>query len=302
MALSKTEAKNASLLYETPRGCFVAGKNEELKKISRWNLFGRLIRFFCNLNGRVDNEVNRIVLKTLEAIAKESAKATLPQKEGAVQLYLVGSRVSKNINHFLPQSSEANAVNTWDRISKVASSLDKKLKTIEPALQKSKESSLQSVQKTKESSPQCPEIFFDDWGEIKLMINGEEKSFRDVVILPPDQKQNTGKWDWNEIAEKTSEKRMSHHPGVRIADIDYHILEKLSVPPEVVILSQGRGYGGKCENSGPGILEIMPDVEQYLKSKGVKEVYILKTAPAIKKYKELQNSGKRVAALIHTTC
>lgn len=32
------------------------------------------------------------------------------------------------------------------------------------------------------------------------------------------------------------------------------------------------------------------------------EVYILKTAPALEKYKELIEKGKRVAALIHTTC
>ena len=94
---------------------------------------------------------------------------------------------------------------------------------------------------------------------------------------------------------------MHHHPGIRKSDADHYVFSHLV--PDVLILSQGRGHGGGLNNPGPGVLEIEPGLESYLKAKGVKELHILKTAAAIKKYEELTAQGnKTVAALLHTTC
>lgn len=143
-----------------------------------------------------------------------------------------------------------------------------------------------------------PEIISDDWGAITLKINGLSKNFKDVIILPSDDQQHAEEWNW----KWDKEHPMRHHPGVRIKDVEHLIFSK-APKPDVIILSQGRGHGGKRTNPGPGILEITPDVEKYINSQGISEVYMLKTDVAIEKYKEMRNQGqKRIAALIHTTC
>ena len=141
---------------------------------------------------------------------------------------------------------------------------------------------------------QQPVIISDDWGQIAIEVNGISLAMRDAVITP----NSAVNWDWN----WESQNQMRHHPGIRRIDIDRFILSSQPVP-DAVILSQGRGPGGGKENPGPGILEVNPDLRSYLLSRGVKEVHILKTAPAIKRYRELcSQGGKRVAAMIHTTC
>jgi len=138
-----------------------------------------------------------------------------------------------------------------------------------------------------------PQIVSDDWGKISLRINGQNRDFKDVVISPRDAEE--WRWDW-------SAPSMSHRPGIRVADLDRFILS-IRPLPDVVILSQGRGHGGKKENPGPGILKIDPSLNTYLKSKGVAEVHILKTAAAIDLYRQISNKGnKKIAALIHSTC
>lgn len=142
-----------------------------------------------------------------------------------------------------------------------------------------------------------PEIIADDWGRITLRLNGSVKLFKDVIILPSDDRQVAEEWNWRGGLEP-----MRHHPGIRINDVKQLILSK-TPKPDVIILTQGRGHGGLRENAGPGILEVASGVREYIESQGVSEVYILKTAAAIEKYNEIRNQGtKRIAALIHTTC
>lgn len=152
-----------------------------------------------------------------------------------------------------------------------------------------------------------PEIVSDGWGTITLKVNGEEKTFKDVIILPSDGDQIAKEWDW-----AWSSPSMRHKPGIREIDILNLILpeertnsdvsHEARIKPDVIILSQGRGHGGQRDNRGPGILEVGPNVPTYIKNQGI-EVHILKTAAAIDKYNELRNEGKKhIAALIHTTC
>lgn len=155
-------------------------------------------------------------------------------------------------------------------------------------------------------TPSQPKIIADAWGTILLEVNGKETAFNDVVILPSDTAGNQVALEWNwkwENNEHGQNSGMSHKPGIRIKDIEHYILSRPDIEkPDVIILSQGRGHGGQRENPGPGILEVQPDVQEYLRKMGI-EVHILKTEPALEKYQQLILEGKkRVAALIHTTC
>ncbi|MFI0436013.1 MAG: hypothetical protein ACH350_09900 [Parachlamydiaceae bacterium] len=142
-----------------------------------------------------------------------------------------------------------------------------------------------------------PEIVSDNWGTITLKVNGLVKKFKDVIILPSDDRQVAEEWNW-----KWGSESMHHHPGIRIIDIDHLILSKTS-KLDVIILTQGRGHGGQRDNSGPGVLEVATEVRDYIEQQGVPEIYILKTAAAIEKYNQIRSQGKkRIAALIHTTC
>lgn len=137
-----------------------------------------------------------------------------------------------------------------------------------------------------------PKIISDDWGRISVEFNGKLQEFKDAVLLPNEVKD--WRWDWKNPS-------MQHRPGIRIEDIEHFIMSS-SVKPDVVILSRGRGHGGLKENPGPGVLEVDSSIVSYIKSQGISEVHILKTAAAIEKYNDLVNRVKKVAALIHTTC
>lgn len=154
-----------------------------------------------------------------------------------------------------------------------------------------------------------PQILDDGWGWIKLLVNGKEEQFGgvpkyprgDVVILPYDQKnkkQRVVPWNWH--WGKDTVGPMDHKPGVRRVDLD-HFLPENEPAPDVVILTQGRGDGN---NSGPGELGVDDALKEYLEKKGISEVYILKTAQAIEKYKEITSAHpeKKVAAFMHLTC
>ena len=128
-----------------------------------------------------------------------------------------------------------------------------------------------------------PTIEREAWGEIYIKIGEETTKLRDVVLLP-------GKalpWDW----KWSDDGGMDHSPGIREKDLDHYILSHKPLP-EIVILSQGR----------MGELHVDPNLKGYLIKHGIVDVYILRTADAIAKYATLCTQGKRVAAMIHTTC
>lgn len=157
-----------------------------------------------------------------------------------------------------------------------------------------------------------PTVISDEWGKIKLSINGKEAVFKDVVILPTTStgKQTAIKWEWkwekNELGQPSG---MSHKPGIRMIDIEHYILSRADTPkPEVIILSQGRGDRTDKndfttrDHEGPGVLQIEAGVKEHLEKEGI-EVIIAKTAAAVDKYKALTlETTKKVAAMIHTTC
>lgn len=128
-----------------------------------------------------------------------------------------------------------------------------------------------------------PSIEENGWGEIFVKTEGKKIKFRDVVLLP--EKAISWDWKWGD------DEGMEHNPGVREKDLDHYILSYTPVP-HAVILSTGRS----------GALQVDPRMREYLLNHSIKEVYILETEEAIKKYAELCTKGIRVAALIHTTC
>ena len=127
-------------------------------------------------------------------------------------------------------------------------------------------------------------IISDSWAQIIIRFDGRDHSFKDAAIVPGSAQE----WDWNWNLEAGP---MKHKPGIRTIDIDHFILS-LPEQPDAVILTQGR----------LGVLRVDESLNDYLHGKGIKEVYIMKTATAIEKYNELIADGKKVAGLFHTTC
>ena len=113
------------------------------------------------------------------------------------------------------------------------------------------------------------------WGSIKVEDKGEIIVYRDCKLFPAGSSQ----WDWKKTGTQ-------HSPGIQIAD-----LEKDIDSVDIIILSQGMR----------GVLEADPKTLTYLKKKG-KVVHQLPTPAASKLYNELVGKGKKVGALIHTTC
>ena len=121
----------------------------------------------------------------------------------------------------------------------------------------------------------APRVTHISWSKIEISEeNGTTKSYVDCKLSP----QGSTKWDWTVAGTH-------HRPGIQIADL------KDIIDADVIILSRGMDL----------ILQTKPETEAYLKSLN-KEYYILETREAVKKYNELVNAGKKVSALIHSTC
>lgn len=106
-----------------------------------------------------------------------------------------------------------------------------------------------------------------EWG--KIVIDGQE--YKQALIVD------------GKVFERDSEKLhqlfgTSHKIG------DWEIEQLLSGKPEIIIV--GNGFDG--------VLEV--------NAKLGKEVKILKTPQAVEEYNRLSEEGKKVNALIHTTC
>lgn len=117
------------------------------------------------------------------------------------------------------------------------------------------------------------------WGKITVQNPDntvhEYTAPRDVRLYP----QGHDVWDW----KKTN---THHKPGIQIKD-----LEDLISKADIFILSRGMDL----------VLEIKQETIEYLE-KHSKQVYILESRKAADLYNKLVEQGKRVAALIHTTC
>lgn len=111
------------------------------------------------------------------------------------------------------------------------------------------------------------------WGQIE--VEGSVR-FRDAKLWPGGARS----WDWTETGT-------DHEPGVQPADV----AELLEHEPDVIVLSQGRQRR----------LGVRPETLYLLGERGV-EVVREETPTAIELYNRLAAQGRRVAALIHTTC
>ena len=122
-------------------------------------------------------------------------------------------------------------------------------------------------------SDRSPKVHADGWGYVEVEGLGR---LRDAKLWPGGGKE----WDWNETGTH-------HRPGIQLSDVE----ELLEHEPEVVILSRGRQLR----------LETSPETMRLLQARHL-EVLQDETGPAIAEYNRLASEGRRVAALLHTTC
>jgi hypothetical protein len=118
-----------------------------------------------------------------------------------------------------------------------------------------------------------PRVEQDGWGFVDVAGVGR---LRDAKLWPGGGRA----WDWNETGTH-------HRPGIQPADV----AELLDHVPDVVVLSRGRELR----------LEATAEVIALLGSQGVDVVHD-ETGAAIAAYNRLAGQGRRVAALLHTTC
>lgn len=94
-----------------------------------------------------------------------------------------------------------------------------------------------------------------------------------------------------ETVQEREEKKLYSLFGTTHYIGNWEVEKLLSNKPEVIIIGSGQS----------GVLEVTDDVRQKLIAEGAK-LKILITPEAIKEYNKLVAEGKKVNALIHTTC
>lgn len=118
-----------------------------------------------------------------------------------------------------------------------------------------------------------PRVTRIEWGRLEL---DGGRVFKDAKLWPGGARE----WDWRETGTR-------HVPGIQLADVQ----ELLERGCDVVILSRGQEL----------VLRTKPEVLEALRSAGV-EVLQLESRDAVARYNELVAAGRRVGALIHSTC
>jgi hypothetical protein len=118
-----------------------------------------------------------------------------------------------------------------------------------------------------------PRVVHDGWGTIEVEGVGK---LRDAKLWPGGGRA----WDWNETGTQ-------HRPGIQPTDL----MELLEHGPDVVVLSRGRQQR----------LDTSPAALSLLEARDV-TVIRDETSAAIAAYNRLALQGRRVAALVHTTC
>lgn len=111
------------------------------------------------------------------------------------------------------------------------------------------------------------------WGVIEL-DTGE--TFKDAKLWPGGARE----WNWRETGTR-------HVPGIQMADVE----ELLDRGCDVLILSRGQQL----------VLQTAPEVLETLRAAGV-EVLQLESREAVEQYNAMVAAGRRVGALIHSTC
>lgn len=123
------------------------------------------------------------------------------------------------------------------------------------------------------SADASPQVHDDGWGFVDVDGLGR---LRDAKLWPGGGRG----WDWTETGTR-------HRPGIQPADV----VELLDHDPAVVVLSRGRELR----------LETTREALDLLSTQDV-EVIQAETGAAIAEYNRLAAAGRRVAALLHSTC
>lgn len=119
-----------------------------------------------------------------------------------------------------------------------------------------------------------PRITHVSWG--CLEVEGRTQPFKDAKLYPGGARA----WDWNETGT-------SHTPGIQPADVE----ELVDHGAEVIVLAKGMNER----------LRVMSETLQMLDEEGV-ETHVLQTEQAVEQYNALQDDGRRVGGLFHSTC
>ncbi len=119
-------------------------------------------------------------------------------------------------------------------------------------------------------------VHFDSSKFGEVVING--RSFGDVLVV-------------GEEVEERDDLRLERELGTDHLIGNWEVERLLSNNPGMVVIGNGAS----------GDLRVMPEVREKFKKARV-ELIILTTPRAIEEYNDLVEMGKRVNALIHTTC
>lgn len=112
-----------------------------------------------------------------------------------------------------------------------------------------------------------------EWGKIDIVGIG---SFRDAKLYPCGAEE----WDWKQT-------NTHHVPGIQPSDVE----ELLKKGSEFIVLSRGMQL----------VLQTCPETIEFLNKLSI-PLAIEETTHAVAIYNQLLSEGKRVGALIHSTC
>ena len=119
-------------------------------------------------------------------------------------------------------------------------------------------------------------IHFDKTWFGGVKINGQD--YRQVLVV-------------GEEIEERDEEELNKLYGTTHRIGPWEVEKLLFGKPDVIIVGNGQS----------GVLEVTEEVREKIETSGV-ELRILLTSQAISEFNKLYSSGKKVNALIHTTC
>jgi hypothetical protein len=122
-------------------------------------------------------------------------------------------------------------------------------------------------------SQATPRVAHIEWGKIE--IDGA-KHFKDAKVFPGGARG----WDWRETGTE-------HVPGIQLADAE----ELLDAGADVIVLSRGMQL----------VLQVPAATVSALEALGV-EVHVAQTEEAVRLLNELAAQGRKIGALLHSTC
>lgn len=122
--------------------------------------------------------------------------------------------------------------------------------------------------------PNPPNIAKIKWG--KIIVNDRE--YHDILVF-------------GDTLEERDYERLKELYGTSHKLGDWEVKRLFSNDPEMIIL--GTGWAG--------VLEVPTIIKEEAEHRGI-ELKLVKSPKAVKEYNKLVQEGKRVNALIHSTC